>query len=182
MFYHEDKSNQTEPKKVALPPMFFVGALAMMYLLHNSIPGFYFFRSRLSLILGGMMVCFGIAMVLWAVKTLKKAGTTHIPFEESTTLVQTGPFSYTRNPVYLGMVIILFGVFCFMGSSTPLMMVFIFGGIIEDKFIMAEEKMLEEKFGEQYLTYKKKASRWFPLLSEFAWEKTERAKNKEKSK
>ncbi len=161
-----------------MPPMFFAGALGMMYLLHKFLPGFYLFQSRLSVVMGFMLVMFGAAMAVWALKTLKKAGTTHIPFEESTTLVQSGPFSYTRNPIYLGMVLVLFGVFCFMGSSTPLIMVFIFGGIIEDKFIMEEERLLEEKFQDEYRNYKKKVSRWFPLLSEFAWEKTERQKKK----
>ena len=168
--------NDQKQKMTVMPPMFFVGALCMMYLLHVAIPGFYFFRSRLSIVLGFMLVGFGMALVVWAFRTLKKAGTTHMPFEESRVLVKHGPYSYTRNPIYLGMVITLFGVFCFMGSSTPLIMVFIFGGLIEDKFIMPEEKMLEITFREDYVQYKKVVSRWFPLLSEFKWEDNKKKK------
>jgi protein-S-isoprenylcysteine O-methyltransferase Ste14 len=158
------------------PPVFFLFSILLMFMMHANVPGFVMFTGSASYIIGIMFIGFGLATSVWSGRTLKKAGTTTKPWEEPTAFVKTGPFSYCRNPTYLGMVIALFGFFFLLGSSTSLITVLLFGGIIEDKFIRHEEKIMTQKFGKEYIEYTFKVSKWFPLLTDFAYEKTKKGK------
>ena len=60
----------------------------------------------------------------------------------------------------LGMVLILFGIAIFMGSFTPIIVVVIFGILIELVFVRTEEKMLEQQFGPSWDAYKGKVRKW----------------------
>jgi protein-S-isoprenylcysteine O-methyltransferase Ste14 len=152
----------------------FCMAVFLMFMLHKYLPGFTVFTNGISHIIGFIFCGFGLAMMLKSMMMMKKEGNTVNTMDAPTKLITEGMFGYCRNPMYLGMVIALFGIFFFMGSSTPLIMVLIFGGVMEDKFIRPEEKMLEEKFGKDFIDYKFKVSKWFPLLTTFAYEKTKK--------
>ncbi|MFN2450198.1 MAG: isoprenylcysteine carboxylmethyltransferase family protein [Candidatus Baltobacteraceae bacterium] len=89
-----------------------------------------------------------------------KAQTPVDPFEETTALVQSGPYAYTRNPIYVGLTLAYAGVAFAAGSglslaALPVIVRFMNAGVIE-----REERYLEQKFGEQYRRYKAKAPRW----------------------
>ncbi|MCH7779688.1 MAG: isoprenylcysteine carboxylmethyltransferase family protein [Acidobacteria bacterium] len=89
-----------------------------------------------------------------------KLGTPLKPFEESTVVVTTGMFRFTRNPMYLGMVVGLLGAAIFLGSLVSLLPVPAFIAIIHFQFIVREERFMEELFGAEYLAYKRKVRRW----------------------
>jgi protein-S-isoprenylcysteine O-methyltransferase Ste14 len=162
--------------KQPTPPVFFIFSVCLMLMADRYLPGFRIFTGESAYMLGIMFMCFGLGMVLSSIVTLRKAGTTIKPWAESSVLVKSGPYSYCRNPIYLGMVLILFGLFFFTGSSMSLMVVFLFGGIIEDRFIRPEEIKLSKKFGKEYTEYTFKVSKWFPMLTEFAYEKRKKGK------
>lgn len=155
------------------PPVVLVFTMITMFLMHKNLPGFQIIKPEFLLLklFGTMFVCFGLAMVIWAKKHLDQAGTSFRAYDEPKILVKSGPYSFTRNPIYLGMILVLFGLFFFMGSSMPLVMVFIFGAVIEQKFITPEEDMLKTKFQKDYIEYKLSVSKWFPSIKEFAYEK-----------
>jgi len=90
----------------------------------------------------------------------KKEQTTVKPFETSSTLITTGVFQISRHPMYLGMILILFGIAILMGSLTPLIVIVIFSILIELVFARIEEKMLEEQFGSSWCAYKKRVRKW----------------------
>lgn len=109
---------------------------------------------------GVVAVFFGIFMAALSVGKFKKAGTGIIPFDEATTLVTSGFYRYTRNPMYIGMFLMLAGVAFLMGSIGAVLPVPVFMLIIRNKFVMDEERFLEASFGRQYLDYKSTVRRW----------------------
>lgn len=86
--------------------------------------------------------------------------TTLSPYESPAVLITTGPFRFSRNPVYLAMAAILFGSAVAMGTLVPFVFVVLFIVIIEVLFIPDEERRLEELFGGEYREYKQKVRRW----------------------
>lgn len=97
---------------------------------------------------------------MFADRAFKKVETTVKPHEESTTLITDGVFRLSRNPMYVGFVLILLGIAIFVGSLTPYAVVIVFPILMDRIFIRGEERMLEETFGGAWLEYKKKVRRW----------------------
>ena len=89
-----------------------------------------------------------------------RAGTTIKPFETSSALVTRGVFSFSRNPIYVSMMLGLVGFFVVLGSLAPLVVVPAFFLIIRSGFVAVEEAMLEETFGDAYRDYKSRVRRW----------------------
>ncbi len=91
-----------------------------------------------------------------------RAKTTAHPFRENkaAALVTTGFYRYTRNPMYLGLLLLLIGWAIRMGSATPFLLLPLFVMVITSKQIIREEKALSKLFGEDYLIYKSRVRRW----------------------
>ena len=130
-----------------------------MLVLHFLFPGAKLITLPWNL-LGAVPLVLGIAMNLIADRAFKKVGTTVKPYEESTTLITEGVFRMSRHPMYVGFVLILFGIAIFVGSLTPYAVILIFAILMGVVFIRVEERMLEETFGETWMEYKKKVRRW----------------------
>jgi protein-S-isoprenylcysteine O-methyltransferase Ste14 len=111
-------------------------------------------------LLGVIPLALGIGINLVADRSFKQHNTAVKPLEKSTALVTHGVFRVSRNPMYLGIVLILLGIALFLGSLTPYLVVFLFAIFIDIVFIRFEEKKLEEIFGEAWLEYKKSVRRW----------------------
>jgi protein-S-isoprenylcysteine O-methyltransferase Ste14 len=111
-------------------------------------------------LLGLIPLLAGIWFNLVADSAFKKAGTTVKPFQESTTLITDGVFSFSRHPMYLGFELILAGVALLVRSLSPWLVVLIFPLLMERIFIQVEESMLADKFGSAWLEYKNKVRRW----------------------
>ena len=105
-------------------------------------------------------VFFGIFMAAISAHLFKKAGTGIEPFDEATTLVKNGFYHYSRNPMYMGMFVMLMGSAFLMGSIGALLPMPVFVLIIRNNFVLAEERFLEASFGERYLEYKSTVRRW----------------------
>jgi len=110
--------------------------------------------------LGFIFIIFGSVINIWADSLLKKNKTTVKPFEKPSYLVTKGPFSMSRHPIYLGFIFILFGLSILLGSITAFLLPFILVIIFERKFIIYEEKNLEEEFEKEYFDYKKRVRKW----------------------
>ena len=145
--------------KRLLPPAYLFISIIVMVLLDLLMPVIELISYPYNLI-GGLFLIAGIILNLVADAAFKKHGTTVKPFEESTALIQNGAFSISRNPMYLGMVFILFGIAVFMGTLGPVIVVVVFAILMDQMFIKTEEKMLEKKFGAIWREYQKQARRW----------------------
>lgn len=110
--------------------------------------------SGLIFIIGGLSLCY------WTRKVLIQNRTTLSPFETPRALVTSGPFSFSRNPVYLGMAAILFGTAILMGTWISFIFPLFFIIIMEVRFIPLEEKNLERVFREQFIHYKRTVRKW----------------------
>ena len=105
-----------------------------------------------------------VVAALWiAGKSARRFGqreTTIKPFEESSALVTDGYFRYSRNPMYLSMLLLTTGVAWLLGSLTAFLPVPFLYAVLRFRFIAMEEGMLEQKFGVEYLEYKRQVRRW----------------------
>ena len=109
---------------------------------------------------GALLIGVGLITNIMASNSFNKHQTTIKPYEEPTTLVTTGLFRVSRNPMYLGAVLLLTGAAIILGSLSSFIIVPVFFFLMNEIFIKTEEKILEEKSGEAYLTYKKQVRRW----------------------
>jgi protein-S-isoprenylcysteine O-methyltransferase Ste14 len=109
---------------------------------------------------GVIFLIAGIVMTVQADGLFRRAGTTVQPDGDPSTLVTQGVFRISRNPMYFGFALILFGVAFLFGSLTPFLTVPLFLVLIEKRFILAEEKMLEKEFKQAYLEYRQSVRRW----------------------
>jgi protein-S-isoprenylcysteine O-methyltransferase Ste14 len=102
----------------------------------------------------------GVALLVAAVLTLRRHGTTVQPHVGATALVTTGPFSFFRNPIYLADALILFGVAEITSNIWFVIGALVFGVLVTWFAILPEERHLERRFGQAYLDYKAKTRRW----------------------
>jgi len=109
---------------------------------------------------GFLIIGFGFVLAFWSRSLFLKNATTLQPSEEPTSLVTSGPFRLSRNPIYLGMASILLGVSVVLGTPVALVFPVIFVTLIELFIIPAEQRTLEKIFGESYREYKKSVRRW----------------------
>ncbi len=142
-----------------LPPVWFLLSIIIMIGLHLWLPVKQLFFPPITY-LGIVAIAVGIAVVLFCDRLFRQKQTTIIPFQESNYLVREAIFKYSRNPIYLGMIIVLIGLWIFLGSLTPIVVVPFFSWLIQELFIKEEERMLEAKFGEEYREYKATVKRW----------------------
>jgi protein-S-isoprenylcysteine O-methyltransferase Ste14 len=146
-------------KRKPLPPTYFMSFIIISLISHFLIPIYsiisYPWNSS-----GVVLIILGIWLNLSADRKFKEVKTTVKPFESSTYLVTDGVFRISRNPMYLGMVAILLGGAVFLGTLTPFLIALIFAILIDIRFIKAEEKMLDDTFGEKWQSYKSKTGRW----------------------
>jgi protein-S-isoprenylcysteine O-methyltransferase Ste14 len=142
-----------------LPPTYLLIAILAMVLLHFLFPVLKILPSPWNAF-GVIFLLIGIVLNLMGSSLFRKVGTTIKPYEESSTLVTDGIFSMSRNPMYLGFVLILTGAAFSIGTLTPFLVIPVFMILMEMVFIKTEEKMLEKKFAQSYMTYKQKVRRW----------------------
>ena len=147
------------PRGPLVPPVYLLAGLALMAALHFLLPLHEFGAPGARYVGGGIFVL-GIALVLWAAWLFNRAKTGIIPFSEAKFLVLGGPYQVTRNPMYVGMARVLLGAAVFLASLAPFIVLPLFVLLINNRFILAEEAMLDEVFGEPYREYKRKVRRW----------------------
>jgi len=142
-----------------VPPIYFFAALLMMVGLHLYVPIDTLIYSPFHLV-GWLFVALGLSLALWAAGLFRIVGTPIRPFQQSTMLVITGVYSITRNPMYLGMVLVLLGMGLLLGTVAAFVPIPLFVWQIQRKFVVPEEAFLEGLFGQPYVGYKSRVRRW----------------------
>lgn len=110
--------------------------------------------------LGTSLVVIGALLLLWAAITMWRHRTTVNPYGGVAHLVESGPFSFSRNPIYLGDSIIYFGVMLIWGTLWPLLLYPLVWAAIRYGVIKNEEAHLTAKFGDAYTQYCQRVRRW----------------------
>ena len=148
---------------IVTPAVIVVGSFTVDQWLH--LPRFVL--NPVNLILGIVFIILGWLIANWTVKVQYALGKgTPIPLIATRKLVIQGPYSYCRNPMTLGTTMVYVGVAIWLGSLSGLALALIYpvGILIYIKLI--EEKELENRFGSEYVEYKKRT----PFLIPRLWE------------
>ena len=145
--------------KQAHPPTYFLVALILMVLLHVAIPVYRFWAVPLSLS-GIVPLAIGVVLNLVADRRFQQHGTTVKPFEQSAALVTEFPFSISRNPMYVGLTLMLLGLALLLGSVSSLIPVSLFPPVMNRVFIRPEERQLAATFGADWERYSGTVRRW----------------------
>lgn len=132
------------------------------------------YTSPYSTILGLTLILYGLFFRLWASYTFYQNGLEVLNMTAQQKFIIAGPYQYTRNPLYVGIVAISFGFVIYAGSVVGLIgaaLIPLLGWHLW--IIYAEEKGLEQKFGDEYRAYKRAVPRWvgmkalLPLVTTF---------------
>jgi protein-S-isoprenylcysteine O-methyltransferase Ste14 len=142
-----------------LPPVYFISAILLMMALHRWLPIVDLIDPPVSSV-GYLLIVGGIGLAVWGRQRFAKAGTNVVPFSPSTALVTDGPFQFTRNPMYVGMMLVLMGCFFLTGSLSGLLVIPLFFWWIRFRFVLPEEDHMVDHFGDDYLAYKQSVRRW----------------------
>jgi protein-S-isoprenylcysteine O-methyltransferase Ste14 len=102
----------------------------------------------------------GIALAIWFLLAMQRAGTPVDPREASTALVETGPFRYTRNPAYAAFTLTYLGLSLLAGARWPLILLPAVLVIVDRGVIRREERYLVTRFGSDYSAYRRRVRRW----------------------
>ena len=135
------------------PPLIYLGGLFLGFLLHwrlplPIVPAVLVGPLRL---LGAFCLVAGLALTIWAVATFRRVGTTRHPAGPTTALAVGGPYRFTRNPMYLGLVFVTAGLALLANALWPLILLPVVIVILRRAVIDREERYLTAKFGEEYL-------------------------------
>jgi protein-S-isoprenylcysteine O-methyltransferase Ste14 len=101
-----------------------------------------------------------MALATWFIRTMRGADTTLALNKPVYSLVQDGPFRYSRNPGYLSLAMIYAGIAILRNALWPILLLPLVLVVTQRELIEREERYLERTFGEEYLAYKRRGRRW----------------------
>lgn len=143
------------------PPAYALAIGLLMTLLNRYFPIATWITSPWNKV-GIAVIVIAVSMDLSSLFQFLKKHTTPNPFKpkNTTSLVTNGLYRYSRNPMYVGLLTVLIGYAIWLGSITPFLLLPLFYWLITTQQIIPEENILKEKFGQEYLDYKKRVKRW----------------------
>jgi len=143
------------------PPLWLLIAGAVMWLAAHSVVALPFALPYASVMLVAFVAC-GVLTGLLALRQFRSAQTTVNPLkpQEATALVRTGIFSKSRNPMYLGLLLILIGWAVWLGAMINVLVLILFVVVLTELQIKPEEAALRKLFGQEYEDYCQQVRRW----------------------
>lgn len=147
-------------KWIDIPPVWLAVAIAAAWWVGVSDPWALSFGSPWVDLLAGLLIGGGIVLMLLAVIEMRKQRTTIIPHRDADHLVQSGIFKRSRNPIYLGDVLVLLGLILRFDAPLALPLLPVFVWWLERHFILPEEDRLRRKFRVEFARYCEKTRRW----------------------
>jgi protein-S-isoprenylcysteine O-methyltransferase Ste14 len=142
-----------------LPPRLVLILLVAMGALHMLLPGPTLLAFPYTLA-GAPVAALGIAITLSGARLFSRVGTNIKTFNEPGVLVTDGVFRWSRNPMYLGFVLLLLGSAILLGTVTPFAGPALFALIADRWYIAFEEQAMQQRFGADYMAYRGRTRRW----------------------
>lgn len=146
-------------RKILLPPILLVLCIIGMIWVQRSGYATFWHTGTLDP-LGYLLVAIGIALPIWGSHVFKKHETNILPYKDPDHMVTDGPFTFTRNPMYLGMLLALFGVDVLTGTFEGLAFVALYFAVANWWYIPYEEERMQAVFGDKFEDYRNKVRRW----------------------
>ena len=141
-----------------VPPIYFFAAILAMVALHIFIPLAVWAPDSINLT-GILPLAAGLLFAAHGASLFKKHDTPIKPLTQSTALVREGLYRYTRNPMYMGMLLCLLGIWILLGSLSPVLPV-VAMFLVLSTFIRREEALMRTTFKEEFDDYCRDVRRW----------------------
>lgn len=113
------------------------------------------------MVAGGIALLAGISVMLAGTSRFRQLGNNLEPWKHANQIVSSGIYRFTRNPMYLGMMLLYLGLALWFRSSWAVILLPVVFLVIRTQVVTREERYLATKFGDEYLAYKAKVRRWF---------------------
>ena len=143
-----------------IPPVWLAAALAVAWWQSGQFSYGLSFGGAWADFLGGLLVGAGVLLALLAVYEMRRQRTTVVPHREAQALVSAGIFSRTRNPIYLGDLLILAGFILSWDAVLSLPLLPILLWVLEKRFVIPEEDRLRRKYRAEFARFCEKTRRW----------------------
>ena len=155
----ETNGQRDAPGVIAPPPVIFGGSLAIGVLLDLLLPSS-ILPQGIQYIAGFAVIAVSLVVMALAIIQFLKAGTNLDVRKPATTVVTSGPFRVSRNPMYVSLAMLYVGIG--IAADSPWIVGLLLPALIAMRYgvIRPEERYLERKFGEDYLRYKRAVRRW----------------------
>lgn len=154
--------SEAAPNRLPWPPLIYLAAIAIAILLGVFYPLPWISRPLSDILFAAGIVCIiaVVAIYAGAVRTMRAARTTIMPNRASEHLVTSGPFSFTRNPIYLANTLLTIGLGLVTGNLWFILLALIGAFATQKLAIEREERHLDARFGKRYRDYAKRVRRW----------------------
>lgn len=144
---------------IAPPPLLAAGALLLGYLLDLARP-VPMLPEPAQYVIGAVLIVPAVALGASGVLCFRRAGTHVEPYKPTTALVSDGPYRWSRNPLYVALLLAYAGTAIAVDSAWMLALILPLFLTLRYGVVAREERYLERKFGEAYLAYKAMVRRW----------------------
>jgi protein-S-isoprenylcysteine O-methyltransferase Ste14 len=141
------------------PPLIYVAGFFLGLLLERAFP-ILVLPKTLSRVAAVVCIALCVILTVWSIGWFHRARTSFIPIKPTTALVVYGPYQFTRNPMYFGLVCLYLGLALWFGMFWAVILLPAVIALVQHYVIAREEQYLERKFGDQYLRYKASVRRW----------------------
>lgn len=152
-------TSSDSPGVVIFPPLLFLLCVALGVLAHLTCP-YRLAPSPWLRGLGGVLAVGAIALAIWGRRTMKAAGTNVDPSLPALAIVSGGPFAFTRNPLYLALIVLFTAIGVALADPSFLVFLLPLTLVLQFGVVLREERYLDAKFGDVYRGYKARVRRW----------------------
>lgn len=156
----ENRDSTTDHARVAFhPPILLIGAIAGGFVL-RAVWSLTFISPGTAAVAGPALTIAALGVFTWSVLTMRRGGAsvpTHTPTDA---LVFSGPYQFSRNPIYISMLGLMVAIAIWSNSLWFIVLAVAMVPLLDRGVIAREERYLEHKFGEAYLAYKQRVRRW----------------------
>ena len=156
----EASPNEDHADVRILPPLLFLGSILLGVLLQLVIEVSFTTPSGWRVALGLVLVALGVGTIAWVISGMRRTHQDPDPRKPTPELIVSGPFRFSRNPIYTGMALIQAGVGLELGNLWILLLLAPTLWILRRDVIEKEEAYLTRKFGDAYVAYTSSVRRW----------------------
>ncbi len=151
------------PDVITLPPLIFLAGLGLSIVgrMIRRLPILPTWLAGPRRKAGIWLIIGGFATAFWSARTFKQADTTINPHEQASVLVDSGPFEYSRNPIYVGASAVFSGISLLLNNLWGFLILPGVLAVVQRGVIEREEAHLRARFGEAYEAYTERVPRWF---------------------
>lgn len=147
-------------RRIDLPPIWLAAFACLAWVQAKFAPYGLSLKSGFTDFLAGVLVGGGVLAAVLAIVEFRRHRTTVIPHETPSALVQSGIYKRSRNPIYVGDVLILAGLVLWFDAVLSLVLIPVFVWVLERRFILPEEDRMRRKFRADFARYERKTRRW----------------------